>query len=332
MRTLLIYIMPFVAPLVVMSQPTVNNAEDYIPGTTFYYYDCQTGGVAPGGTGANVTWNFSGLTATSNTITHAILSPSAIPSSSIFPSANMIEKYSDGTIIYNMKTAGGNFCVGVQDTTSNFTMNYSNSLLTSKRPITYGTTVVDTFANSFAASGFNFIGKGTCTVTGDGYGTLVLPTKTFSNVLRVKVLQFEKDSMTQFGSVSTSTFVTFMWFDGLNVNPLLSIDSLNSSSPGAPNIKTVKYIINDAANTTGIKHYEEQVRFNFYPNPVRNELIVISDHKVNIEITNAFGQIIKTLTMDSGRDKIVMEDYASGIYTLTYKTETISKAQKFVIQ
>jgi hypothetical protein len=331
MKTLITYILPFIAPLIVMSQPTINNAEDYIPGATYYYYDCQTAGVAPGNAGANITWNFSGLTATSNTVTHSILSPSAVPGSSMFPTANMIEKYSDGRLIYNTKTAGNNFCVGVQDTTSNFTMSFSNSILTCKRPVTYGTMLVDTFENSFTVSGFNFVGKGTSTVSGDGYGTLVLPTKTFSNVLRVKVLQFEKDSMTQFGSVSTSTFVTFMWFDGLNVNPLLSIDSLYSTAPGSPDIKTVKYIMNDI-NTTGIEQYHGQNHFNFYPNPVHDELTIQSDTKAMIEITNSLGETVQQLTTDTRRERIMTENYTPGIYTIICKTETSITTYKLVIQ
>ncbi len=68
-------------------------------------------------------------------------------------------------------------------------------------------------------------GTGYIATTGDAYGTLMLPTGTYNNVLRIKKLQSETDTLS--GSAGATTITTsYLWFDNVHHPPLLRIDSV----------------------------------------------------------------------------------------------------------
>jgi len=333
MKTNFIYFLLIVGqPFFIWSQPTITNAGDLITGSVFQYKNCNTAGVVPGNSGPNVIWNFSGVTAITGTLTRSILSPSSTSNGSLFPSSNLVEKYSDGNFIYSTKTSTASFMDGIVDTSSNFSITYTNSILVCKKQVTMGTQLTDTFAGNFTSGGYNFTTKGTITLTGDAYGTLILPAKTYSNVLRVKLMQVEKDSLIQFGSVSTSTYVTFLWFDGISPAEILRIDSLSTTTPGAPAVKDVRYIINDNLSTTGIVSNIQAVDFRFYPNPAKDEITINTPGNGELRIQNHLGIVIESSRIEDTIKSISVAHCPPGVYFMTFDTGTFKQVSKLVIQ
>lgn len=246
MKTKLLFLTLAILPLVSPAQPAIANAEDYFIGTTLKIVNCPTTGVSAGSGGAGQTWDFSGL-ATADTLTVKMLLPASTASGSSFPAANLVEKWSDGKYVYTVKTAASSSLAGFVDTISPITIHYPDPMLFAQRPITYGNTATDTFTDYFTSGSYNFSGGGISTLEADGYGSLVLPSGTYSNVLRIKISQVQNDTIFPFMTVSTTYTSTYEWFDGIHASPLLKIDSTHSDTYTS---KSVNYLLSET--TTGL--------------------------------------------------------------------------------
>ncbi len=199
-----------IIPSIAFAQPTVTNAEDFTIGTVLKFQKCNTKGITEGKSGPNQTWDFSKLKPTGDTITEWMVLPSSTTHGHLFPTANQVEKYSDGSFVYVNKTESENLLVGYVDTTKAFPpTHYPNPMLFAKRPLNYGVTITDTFTMKGSPA------LGIITIEPDAYGTLILPNGTHNNVLRVKITETHP----------WFTFTIFVWFDGIKTSSLLKIDS-----------------------------------------------------------------------------------------------------------
>lgn len=213
-----------IIPSIIWAQPIITNAEDFTIGTVLKFQKCNPTSVSAGSAGANQTWDFSTLTALPDTTTEWMLSPSSTTNGSLFPTANQVEKYSDGRFVYVNKTATENYLVGFIDTTSIYpATRYPNPMIFATRPLNYGTIVTDTFTMAGSSA------IGIITINPDAYGTLILPNGTHNNVLRIKITEVHP----------WFNFVVYVWFNGINTSALLKIDN-------QPN---VEYLLSE---TTGI--------------------------------------------------------------------------------
>jgi hypothetical protein len=72
---------------------------------------------------------------------------------------------------------------------------------------------------------------------------------------------------------------------------------------------------------------------NFYPNPVKETLIIESS--INVEtvvITNALGQTMKTIKGTNGTQVVDLSDLSRGLYMVTFQTENNSWTQQIIKQ
>jgi hypothetical protein len=134
-------------------------------------------------------------------------------------------------------------------------------------PFPYETHLVDyLYATSFYL-GTNHYRIGTRTTVADGYGTLILPSGTYDNLLRVKVIQNYSDSS---GTNVVHIYgVTYSWYDGVNSSPSLTISSLSNTTGGSTTtIKTVH--ISSVVIGTGDKALQKDITL--YPNPANDKV------------------------------------------------------------
>src|SRR5579872_5189605 len=89
-----------VLPAIGFSQVTIKDAEDFTIGTVLKFQQCDTAGVKPGFTGPKQTWDFSTIKASGAVITEEMVKPETTPNAKQFPTANMVEKFSDGQFVY----------------------------------------------------------------------------------------------------------------------------------------------------------------------------------------------------------------------------------------
>ncbi|MCE3227110.1 MAG: hypothetical protein K0S32_1661, partial [Bacteroidetes bacterium] len=271
------------------------------------FINCNTVSVNEGNAGANQTWNFSNLISSNDTITEWMVLPSTVPNASLYPSSNLVEKYSDGRYVFIDKTTTQNLLVGYSET--NLDIKYPDPVLSAQRPVTFGSIFTDTFTSNFVANSYNFSGGGTVTINADAYGTLILPNGTYSNVLRISTTQIQVDTLIQFAITSTTTIKITTWFDANHNSALLKIDSVGSPSFSQ---KRVHYLLSESA--VGIKEGTQQESLRFYPNPASKEISIHADESGACDFYNVAGQKVKTVQLERGVNKITISELESGKY------------------
>jgi hypothetical protein len=92
--------------------------------------------------------------------------------------------------------------------------------------------------------------------------------------------------------------------------------------------------------TVGINNIENNNRYAVYPNPSKGSFtvkgIMNTDKPVDIEITNALGQVIyHDVAITNNRElnkQITLNNISNGVYYLHLRTENESKALKITVQ
>lgn len=245
--------------------------------------------VAPGNSGANQIWNFSALT-TNTTGFNGTYTITTIPSSitAQYPNANIAYKFSYGYDIYKISNSswqsyGHNSNFGTQ-------LIYQDPADKLRYPFTFG----DTYTDTFIYSQGSLISKRTSTVTADGYGTIILPGGTFSNVLRVYSHSVGKDSSSpsnQYNIVSDYYF----WIMPNIHYPILQNTIYNSSGTIYNDLKVLNFI------SSGIFDPASVIKsFNIYPNPNNGKTLYLDlnlteNAKYEIAIIDNLGrEVLKT--------------------------------------
>ncbi|MCD6013247.1 MAG: C-terminal target protein [Flavipsychrobacter sp.] len=204
------------APATPFAQPIVTANEFYATGEVISMVASEPSGLSAGAPGAALTWNFSAMVPLGGFYTTTIMPDTSL----VFITANQMHALPGNKYLHVQANHTDSYIHGVYDAGTNVTTHYNNYNI-SKRPFTYNSTYIDTYQATIPPATMH--GTGVLTVTGDAYGTLILPNGTFNNVLRIKKYQVERD--TTGSAVVVTTNVSYMWFDSLHNAPLLQIDS-----------------------------------------------------------------------------------------------------------
>lgn len=307
----------------VHAQPVITNCENFSLGTQLKFQPCNTSSVHPGTGGAGMVWDFSGLTPLATTSVEWMVSPGETSHGSLFPTANLVEKYSDGTFVYVHMNADSNFLVGYVDTVNNYTMTYPNPALFALRPISYTNNIADTFTVNFSSPSYSYTGTGQESIVADGYGTLKLPTGDYPNTLRLKITQTQNDTSSTY--TFSSTTVSYVWFDGSHTSALLKIDSTKS---GSTIIRSVEYLVHEA--TAQVTSINDAAPLSFYPNPAKHELHISPILPGSISIIDAVGKTVISQIVDATATVIPLTA-PNGMYYLVYRTPVDVQTFKLLV-
>lgn len=124
-------------------------------------------------------------------MTGQYVAPSSTPYSSSFPTATYASSTLSGGYGYVQVTSSQYLMLGIMNTDQSVI--YSNPEQLFPIPLNSGSTWTDTWAAAVSASGFDMQRTGTTTGSYTSYGTLILPSGTFTNVARVQVVQDYSD-------------------------------------------------------------------------------------------------------------------------------------------
>ena len=158
--------------------------------------------IAPGASGANVTWDFSALDQLS-VVSFDYMSPASTPQGSSFPGAN-IASVTEGNTSYFNTSAAGYDLHGIYADGSDALIVYQDPERVLSYPCSYGTTWTDALLSNFELSGYQFERSGTVSGNADGYGTLIMPYGTVTNVLRVVTVEDYSDVTDLYTTVAMS--------------------------------------------------------------------------------------------------------------------------------
>lgn len=296
------------------TQITVNNAELFEVGTKLTFQYCDTSGIAEGGEGANQTWDYSNLGSNGTPVSVEMMAPSSLGMGNQFPNADLVEKWTDGKLIFSKNANQSSKLVGFVDSLNSIVINYKQPMMFATRPIAFGDSIIENFTDEFSANGFDFKGGGTVQLKADGYGTLKLPHRIYQNTLRIKMTQLQTDTLLQFGSVSEFNTVTYLWYDGQNPSALLKINFIYSDSPG----KSVSYLMNEPLGVNDIKNSS---LVSVYPNPCNGLLKVKSKGKGELLIYNQLGVEVYQKYMNEGTESLDVSTFSKGFYFLKFRDE-----------
>lgn len=292
-----------------LSQPVITNGNN-IPGpglsVSLTYTPLAT--YPSGSPGANQTWNYGSLTTTymGNLTT---INPATSSFSTAFSTATHGNNTGNNYTFY--KTSSTKMEVMAYSITSPSVGNdYSPNPLTAlKFPFNFGDMEVDTWQKVGGP-------VNTTSVSYDGYGTLITPLATYTNVVRIK---------DNHGNGN----IDFHWYI---LNPLMPVASYYYFIGGI-------YFMNATQLSTGIEAQgSQELAVSLYPNPASGQfsiefsgIPVQSD--LNLQILNVSGQLVKSVPIRQQQTSIRIDEFPAGMYIYQLKSGNANlKTGKVVVE
>ncbi|MES2764179.1 MAG: T9SS type A sorting domain-containing protein [Bacteroidota bacterium] len=188
----------------------------------------------------------------------------------------------------------------------------------------------DSFQDTYYGSAIDLSGSGTHkfygtrTVTADGYGTLILPTGTYTNCLRIKSERLVTDSSAVMG-VNTFIHMYYTWFQLSTNGPILQL----RSDTNYYEIQA-KYYYNN--NTVGIKEQPQISRCLVFPNPSTGKFNIDtkSENEKSLQVYDLNGRMVFQQNIFA-KATIDLSILSEGVYTLTIKSRSGITNKKLVI-
>jgi hypothetical protein len=280
--------------LVNVAQPVILNGNN-VPAIGFNAgIQSVSGAGSPGAGGANLTWDFSSFSVNTMGVV-AIVDPALTPYTTTFPQANFCSKITptgSSTSIYSYEKISSTLWEAIATnysgpgTGKDYTPNFESNL---KFPFSYGETFTDYFQSTTSA-------QYPVDITYDAYGTLITPSATYTNVVRIKKYWGPGD-------------YSYSW---MSTNPLFIIMNYNSTSNSYVLVGSATADIQDI-NTNKLK-------VQLFPNPINSSSrFVISGNIKNFQNTmiiiyDALGKEVKQLKVDANEIIINRDGLENGIY------------------
>lgn len=254
---------------------------------------CDTAGFSAGSGGANQTWNFTSLNVVDSLI-YAIVHRNSASNGGQFPNASFVEVF--GTNEVYVENNASQYAVGGLSQ-SGIIIKYPNTQINYNRPATYQDTLVDTFTTEYTVMSFNVKGAGVIRTKVDGYGTLVLPDSTYSNVLRFKIESDEVDTIQGLPAPANLVLVKargYIWFDAKHKGALMRVDSIDIKSPVQnTTVYTVSYYkAGQALGVQSISSFTEDAACYIGTGVIKINAPFNSDKEYHLSVYNSSGQVV----------------------------------------
>ncbi len=275
---------------------------------------CDSTNISPGASGSGATWSYTPIVHNSiaNTYITSFSSNGAFnPADAVVSSASNASYYIT-TSTTKLSYYGGNISingfVGV--------VKYASPAIVAIYPMSLNTTTTSTTNGTITLSqpfpvtaAFN----GNCTTTADASGTLALPTRTFTNILRLATTQ----NLIATGTATINLLTYDYYAVGSSRSPILTIQtSTLTSSFGSPSSQTVTTLQKNYT-TVGVKETKSSKQnVSVYPNPASGQLnISVNGVEVStISILDLTGKTVYTEPFDGVTKSINVSQLNEGIY------------------
>lgn len=290
-----------------------------------------------GPAGKRILWDFSALKPSGTNLTsHMLSSQSVDPSQQIASSNTVIQEFGNN-FFFNVNNSG----IEQYGTMAcNTVTKYDKPFVKMKYPFTYGSNVSGSYSGTQISGAVKSSVKGTYELSGDAYGTLILPGNvTYDNVLRVKqtrTVQYE-------GSTSLTKEITYRWYAAGVRYPILVVIKYDNN--GKETLAQTAYYAN-ASNQKSIEIANEIVPVNntnidVAPNPFDKDFTVTYNvenaGKVNVELYDNMGRFVSTLLNEKQKEGVqtltvntAKEGIKEGIYILKVAIDGVSVTKQIV--
>jgi hypothetical protein len=326
------FLLLFVTTNIINAQITLTSATNTpVIGDSYTYVYIPDYAFDVSQSGANKTWDFSSATGTEDSYSCISLSSSSKPSN--FPSANLVLVSATYNTESYLSTSSSEISIEGAYIAGTGMAIYSDKQEYLKFPMTYNDVFNETFSGTVEniSAGQTFDRVGTIEITADGYGNLILPYTTISNVLRIKVVNISSDTYMGFPLPETTT-ISYFWFDTLNKNYLANTSEVYNLGSL---ISSYAYYLSetDLVLDANKSNYTDN-QLSFFPNPVNDYAIIKNNsfYKIPISIYDTKSSLIKTLDIKNGENRIDTSDLLSGIYIIKYQQDSKLYVSKLVVK
>lgn len=308
------------------AQYTINSTSNPVIGDIESYRKVDSTGLLFGSPGTGQIWNYgsAAIIYTAAPTSFSYLAVSSAPNNALFPGSNICAYNGSSYNMYNNSaTKMENLGSASSSTTNCFV--YTNPITMLTFPFSYGSSSVDPFAGTSPV----YTVSGTFTATGHGSGTLILPTSSYPNVLKVR------QAYTQTLTMTTATMV----FNVMQDSYYSAISKFPLFSVGAQTIATITTSTSVSYNKGGqissilvagiTEQNNNQFEFSVYPNPCTNGNVNLkfklqSNISSELCIYNSMGQQVKVILFNGlqlglTEKNIDLSDLESGFYYVKLK-------------
>jgi len=331
----------FILPLALLAtsafaQPTLTSATNNpVVGDVFYGYVTDTDHVSMGASGASVTWDMS-MIVVNDSDTTSYLSCAATPYCDSFPGANIVSLNS-GDYVYGISGTSGIKAIGAYS--SGTVVHFDDSLTLTRFPLSYGLSFNDTTHTEFSLFSTTVYITNYANSDCDAWGTLVLPTGTYNNVLRLHTTTITKDSMNIMGTpqVGINQTEEYAWFVSGFRSPLLTV-GYDTSGSGTPYVSDVKYYTQGSSGSVAVRDIASKSGvLKLYPVPASSVVNVdfgtIEDDAV-LTISDATGRVVHTQSVNNSTNgplQVPLADFANGLYIARLVNGSNISSGKFTV-
>lgn len=300
------------------AQPTISSSVAGEVGDEFSFTIVNTTDFDPGPAGENVTWDFSGISTTGTASNYTLITAEATGEGGTFPGANIAADYGADTYAFYKISASEYTLYGVYTPVT--VISYSDPEEIVVFPLTYGTTNEDDLYSEFF-SGIETIRSGSNELLGDGYGTLILPSGTYTNVLRMKLQEDYSDEGVGFPITIEYNFESYYWFKEGIKGPLFQYNYQEVVS-GIPTVNE-SYQINNNVEEVTIQSNLISSDIKLFPKPASEGLNLTAANGIQLiraEIVDITGRMVFAENLSGENVVLNIQDLIDGIYIIKLST------------
>ncbi|MDR6922413.1 T9SS type A sorting domain-containing protein [Chryseobacterium sp. 2987] len=296
---------------------------------TFRADDFTATSISAGPAGANMTWNFSAYNAV-NVTTYTTNACPGQANCFRFPGANRITKPAQAEVYEFVSMADTEATMlGTYSgpTVGEGTSTYTDPLIEYKFPITYQQQFDDTYQFNGVSATSNMSESGQVSFVADGYGTVITPVGTFSNVMRVKRIRSATQTIPGLPP-ATYNLESYQWIsqnEGVVLSFTINTATFNGSSTTT---KLMSYLVPGSLSTAETKSRSSDIAV--YPNPSADFFTLKSKEDIKkITVNSLDGKVM--LTAENSRN-IDISGLPKGVYILQGTLKNGTSVSKKVIK
>jgi|GEM_PF-6692003 len=300
-------------------------------------YIADTTGLSFNKTGENTLWDYSSLKVSEFKGHSFFVDPQFTPYITSFNKATLAGKATDYYSYYYADTSEYS---RLGNGSPSYVMICNDPLKMFKFPFSFGDQMTDSTFATYILNSKTHQYSGYNTLVADGWGTLVLPKNTYTNVLRLKRTQYIKDTAS--GEKTEAFQSMYSWYDGINNFPLFQAVFSKKITFGNPTpVENRSVYVSDLTEVVSVPTTNIITMVNIYPNPAHYQLNIELNQKhpalVEIVICDLLGDIVKNVTSnvsDVNKNLITIDisNFPKGMYIVKIITAQEVLAKSVLIQ
>lgn len=294
-----------------------------VAGEVFSTYQCDSTAISVGASGASALWNYATIPTHSSVVNNYTANANSnvsypVPGVAVGSVLSNLSYYQSSAASLNF--FGGNIIIASPSATVTAALIYTSSAVVAVYPMSLNTASTSATGGTFnITSPFPQAGTftGNSETVADATGTLVIPTGTFTNVIRVVTSQTINFNATITGTVTQKNY------DYYNIGTKESLFTISTSTvdiPSFPPASTRTIVTRTKPAIVGIKENKQAlIELSVYPNPSSTTVYFVTEsaEAKHILVYDITGKLVEKQNFTDGKLKLDVSGYSTGLFIYT---------------